>query len=221
MEAVVDCNLQIWFSNFGCPGSMNNINVLDKSSIIQAIVSSQFDLKTTPYLVNGNYRDYMYFLVDGIYPKYAIFQSTGSKEGTDMEKTFSFQQEGVRKDVERVFAVLEGKFKVLQNAFRVHDIGYINDIMEACIILHNMVVENNVNRNNNQNNNDEEIELEVLDLIHHNIITIFDNNIDATFEERVHAIETNIECEDRNHNLKEDLIEYMFFNKDDINFYTA
>jgi hypothetical protein len=142
----VDCDLRIWFSNFGSPGSMNDLNVLAKSSIVQAIKTGEINLQITPYDINGTYRDYMYFLVDGIYPKWAIFQSTGDKEGSDMEKMFSCQQEGVRKDVERFFAVLNGKFQILDRPFRILDIGFINEIMEACIIIHNMVVEDNVKK---------------------------------------------------------------------------
>ena len=63
---ITDHNLRIWYSNFGSAGNMNDINVLDKSSIIQDIVTGRFDLRTRPYNINGVYRDYMYFLVDGI-----------------------------------------------------------------------------------------------------------------------------------------------------------
>jgi hypothetical protein len=216
LEAVVDINLRIWYSNFGNPGSMNDINVLDKSTIIQAIVTGSFNIKTTPYLLNGTYRDYMYFLVDGIYPKYAIFQSTGDKEGTEMEKLFSMQQEGVRKDVERVFSVLQGKFQILHRPFRGWDIEDITDVVEACIIFHNMVVEKNVNNEDVLLLDDDNVVLPP----HQRVQTIFNNNANATYNEKVHAIENAIEKENLNHELKTDIMEHMFENMHKIKLYT-
>jgi hypothetical protein len=211
LEAVVDYNLRIWYSNFGSPGSMNDINVLDKSTILQAIVTGSFDLHTPPYNLNGTFRDYMYFLVDGIYPKYAIFQSTGDKEGGEMEKLFSIQQEGVRKDVERVFAVLNTKFQILQRPFRGWEIGDITDTVEACIILHNMVVEKNVN-------DEDVLILEPDEEVPEDKIvqTIFNNNLNATYIDKVEAIEKSIEEVERNHELKIDIMEHMFENIDTI-----
>jgi Plant transposon protein len=57
---------------------------------------------------------------------------------------FSQQQESCRKDVERVFAVLENKFQILQRAFRLHSSLEINSIVLSCIILHNMMVEQRI-----------------------------------------------------------------------------
>jgi Plant transposon protein len=117
LECVVDCFLYIWGVNFGNAGSLNDINILDKSNIVQSIWSGEFDIKCQQYTIQGRVRDYMYFLVDGIYPKWSIFVNTISNATTDNEKRFSQQQESCRKDVERVFAVLENKFQVLQRAF--------------------------------------------------------------------------------------------------------
>ena len=215
LEACVDCNLRIWYSNFGCPGSMNDINVLDKSTIIQEIVTGKFDIRTKPYMINGTYRDYMYFLVDGIYPKYAIFQSTGNKEeGTEEEKLFCMQQESVRKDVERVFAVLQCKFQVLHRAFRGWDIGDITDIVEACIIIHNMIVENNVGEILLDDNNDN------INVNQQMVSTIFNHNVNATRNDKIQAIENAIECVNRNNDLKIDLMEHIFENIDQIRVYT-
>ncbi|KAG7345428.1 plant transposon protein [Nitzschia inconspicua] len=72
LEAIADGSCYIWFVHFGAPGSCNDINVLDKSSIVGALLSGQLDLKTEPYEINGTIRDWMYFLVDGIYPNWAI-----------------------------------------------------------------------------------------------------------------------------------------------------
>jgi hypothetical protein len=45
------------------------------------------------------------------------------------------------KDVERAFGVLQAKWKILHRSARLWNKKVLNSIMRACIILHNMVVE--------------------------------------------------------------------------------
>ena len=73
MEALVDPELFIWYFNFGTPGSLNDINVLDRSNIVASLISGTFDMKIPGYKINGTVRDWMYFLADGIYPCWSIF----------------------------------------------------------------------------------------------------------------------------------------------------
>lgn len=37
LEAVVDCFLRIWYINYGSPGSLNDLNVLQRSSIVASL----------------------------------------------------------------------------------------------------------------------------------------------------------------------------------------
>uniref|UniRef100_A0A0D3A5A6 DDE Tnp4 domain-containing protein n=1 Tax=Brassica oleracea var. oleracea TaxID=109376 RepID=A0A0D3A5A6_BRAOL len=54
---------------------------------------------------------------------------------------FAKIQEVVRKDVERAFGVLQARFAVVKNPSNLWDKNKIANIMRACIILHNMIVE--------------------------------------------------------------------------------
>jgi Plant transposon protein len=130
--------------NFDNAGSLNDINIFDKSSIVTSIWGGDFDLKVPEYKINDVLLDFMYFLVDGIYPPWSIFVNTIWSPETDNDKRFSKQQEGCRKDVKRVFAVLENKFQILHNSLRLHSIKSIDDILKCCIILHNMMIENKI-----------------------------------------------------------------------------
>jgi hypothetical protein len=64
MEAIADVDHYLWYINFGSPGSLNNINVLDKSSIVGAMMCGKFDIKVPKYQINGTSRDWLYFLAD-------------------------------------------------------------------------------------------------------------------------------------------------------------
>ena len=93
------------------------------------------------YCINRMVRDYLYFLVDGIYPKWPIFISTisdatpGSKD-----KLFATYQEAVRKDIERAFGVIVKKFDILSRSIRFWKKDVIRNVLHTCIILHNMTV---------------------------------------------------------------------------------
>jgi hypothetical protein len=83
----------------------------------------------------------MYFLVDGIYPKWAIFAKTNTTPITDREYLYAKRHEHVRKDIERCFGVLVMKFGILQRPLRNWYLQEIKDIVNCCVILHNMTVQ--------------------------------------------------------------------------------
>lgn len=50
-------------------------------------------------------------------------------------------QESAWKDVERAFGVLQARFAIAQNPSRMWHMSHISDILMACVILHNMIME--------------------------------------------------------------------------------
>ena len=140
LEAICDSDTYIWYHFFGEPGSLNDINILDRSSIVGAIFGQTFNSQVVPYIINGTTRDYMYFLVDGIYPLWSIFPKTNPNPVTEDEKYYKRRHEHVRKDIERAFGILVKKFEILDKGFRVFDLQEIKNILSVCIILHNMTV---------------------------------------------------------------------------------
>ena len=66
MEAMCDPFMYIWSFKFGAPGSLNDINILDQSSIFGALISGTFDNKVPPYSINGTRRDWMHVLANVI-----------------------------------------------------------------------------------------------------------------------------------------------------------
>ena len=93
------------------------------------------------YNVNGNDYNMGYYLRDGIYPEWATFVKTIPRPQGDKRRLFSKYQEGQRKDVERAFGVLQSRFAIIRGPSRFWDKGDLAKIMRACIILHNMIVE--------------------------------------------------------------------------------
>ena len=51
------------------------------------------------------------------------------------------KQESCRKDVERAFGVLQSRFAIIVGPSRFWRKEVLHDIMTTCIILHNMIIE--------------------------------------------------------------------------------
>ena len=54
MEAICDPQIYIWYFNFGEPGSLNDINMLDRSSVVGAILAQQVDTMVADYSLSGH-----------------------------------------------------------------------------------------------------------------------------------------------------------------------
>ena len=82
-----------------------------------------------------------YYLADGIYPPWSTFVKSIPYPQSNKHKQFAAAQESTRKDVERAFGVLQARFAIVRGPARFWHRETLKDIMKACIILHNMIVE--------------------------------------------------------------------------------
>nr|KAE8941447.1 hypothetical protein PF009_g8765 [Phytophthora fragariae] len=116
MIGSLDCMHWTWKN---CPtawqgafqGANNDLNVLERSPLLND-------------------------LVNGVAPESSISAPQGNKR-----KRYATEQEAVRKDVERTFGVLQQRFRILALPCKLWKVDAMNDGMLACIILHNMIVE--------------------------------------------------------------------------------
>ncbi|XP_013617364.1 PREDICTED: uncharacterized protein LOC106323855 [Brassica oleracea var. oleracea] len=93
------------------------------------------------FKVNNHTYRMPYYLTDGIYPNWATFiQSIPLPQGPKAV-AFAKRQESTRKDVERAFGVLQSRFAIVKNSALKWDKEKIGKVMRACVILHNMIVE--------------------------------------------------------------------------------
>jgi hypothetical protein len=139
LEAVASRDLHIWHAFFGTAGSQNDIQVLNKSPLF--IHAIKGEAPRVSYTINGTQYDTGYYLADGIYPEWAAFVKTISKPQTDKHKLYARRQEGARKDVECAFGVLQSRFDIINRPARLWKRNDVVNIMQACVIIHNMIVE--------------------------------------------------------------------------------
>jgi hypothetical protein len=143
LETITDVDTYIWYVFWGEPGSLNGLDILDKSYIVASILNGSLDLEIPDYESNGTIRNWIYFLNDGIYPSWAIFVKTIPRPGNDVEKHFSTKQEHSRKEVEWGYGwrVLVKRFGILKKPICIWYQHNIAKLLKCCVIMHNMIVE--------------------------------------------------------------------------------
>lgn len=149
LEAISDHHLWFWHASFGYCGTLNDINILDLSPFLESLLNGEFVKKekestAVPFTISNNQFEEMYVLVDGIYPEYSRFVH-GIKQPCDkQEEKYTKWQEAARKDIERAFGVLQGKFQYMARPIEEHDLNLISRRVASCLILHNMCVSDRV-----------------------------------------------------------------------------
>ncbi|XP_073133311.1 uncharacterized protein [Henckelia pumila] len=92
-------------------GCNNDINVLERSNLFLNLAKEEAPL--VQFEVNEN----------------------------EYNMIFARYQEGVRKDVERAFGILQARWHIVRGSSRLWDPIDLDYIMKTCIILHKMIVE--------------------------------------------------------------------------------
>jgi hypothetical protein len=82
-----------------------------------------------------------YYLADGIYPQWATFVKTISKPRGNKKNSLCTRSRILKKDVERAFKVLQARWGIVRGPARFWNQKTLWYIMTACIIMHNMILE--------------------------------------------------------------------------------
>ncbi len=140
LEAASDYNLWIWHSFFGEPGSLNDINVWERSPLLHQMTHGQIQDIDFDFVINGETFNQLYWLVDGIYPRLSRFLKSIVNPILRIDWEHAKWQEGKRKTIERAFGVLEKKFHITVNPIHLYFMEDIRTVVVGCIVLHNMMV---------------------------------------------------------------------------------
>ena len=119
LEVEASQDLWIWHAFFGLPGSLNYINVIDRSHVFTLLANGH--AHPVNYIINGHEYRMGYYIADGIYPNWSTFVKTILCPQGLKKKHFAKAQESVRKDVERAFGVLQARFAIVRGPTRFWD----------------------------------------------------------------------------------------------------
>ncbi|XP_028097774.1 uncharacterized protein LOC114297545 [Camellia sinensis] len=134
------CNLVIEIIG---PEYLRSLTPTDITRLLAIGKVQGFPSKAPPvhYTINGHSYNMGYYLADSIYPQWATLVQTISSPQGAKKQHFTMMQESAMKDVERAFGVLQSRFVIIGGAVRFWDSKMLANIMKSCIILHNMIVE--------------------------------------------------------------------------------
>ncbi|XP_059639643.1 uncharacterized protein LOC132282019 [Cornus florida] len=143
----VFCNaiVAVYAEEYMCPPNEADIAWLFEEDeqrgfpVFNGIVNDQ--LPSVNYVVNEYHYRMWYYLSEGIYFKWTTMMQTISHPTTIKEKLFAQRQEACRKDMEWAFGVLQIKWATMQGPVRYWEKDDLGLIMKTCIILHNMIIE--------------------------------------------------------------------------------
>jgi hypothetical protein len=94
------------------------------------------------FTVNGREHHMKYYLTDDIYPCWPVLVKCVSLPQQEKHRFFSMNQALMRRDVKCDFDLLKKRFNILVIPDRSYSQRTLNLIMRACIILHNMIIDN-------------------------------------------------------------------------------
>ena len=124
---------------FGLLGGNNDINVVERSPLLAQIFQEE-DHDLT-FEVNDYVYPWYYLFIDGIYlPCICLVQPIHEPENK-MQEHFTKCQKSAKKKVEKALWVLQARWKIVKNPVKQWDLETISNIMMTCIIIHNMIIE--------------------------------------------------------------------------------
>jgi len=73
LEAVADNNLWIWHNAFDFAGLLNDINIWHSSPLYESMLDGTHYQLDSPFVINDQQFDHLYYLIDDIYPAISRF----------------------------------------------------------------------------------------------------------------------------------------------------
>jgi hypothetical protein len=134
---------------FGVIGSNNDINVLNQSLLFIDVVKGH--TPEVSFIINGREHHMRYYLTNGIYPSRPMFMKGMSVPQQEKHRFFSVKQSTLKKDVECTFHLVKKRFNILAIPGRSYSQHTLGLIMHACIILHNMIINDERDGGYNEN----------------------------------------------------------------------
>ncbi|GKC19674.1 ALP1-like protein isoform X1 [Tanacetum coccineum] len=121
------------------PEANNDLNVLYGSPLFDDLLADK--APEAPFVVNGKTYEKGYYLADEIYPQWSTFVKAFNMAMDQKTMKFKRVQESSRKDIERAFGVLQGRWGIIQQPTRAYQMNTIKRTMYCRIILHNMILQ--------------------------------------------------------------------------------
>lgn len=147
-QVICDHERRIQHVHPGAPGSRNDKTIQKYDTFIQDLYTGTIlsDLEFTLLDMNGVPTVHRggYLLSDNGYTRMRCIQCPIAGGCTRAENYWSCRLESIRKDVECLFGVLKGRYRILRSRMMFQSHEAINVCFKACCMLHNMNLDDDV-----------------------------------------------------------------------------
>lgn len=128
-----------------CPGAWNDKSKVWFDEFVNKVRDDE-DYKSVEFKIQGadgcwEIAKGVYLIVDGGYHRWRILQCPLKHSANMKECLHSKWLESVRKDVECAFGILKTRFRCLKLPSRFHNLQVVENIFVTCCILHNMLLD--------------------------------------------------------------------------------
>lgn len=123
------------------------MNVWDQSPLLKAMLDGTLEAVDFNFNIGDDSFSKVWFVADDIYPEIARFVKTCAVPLNRFQSDCAAWQEGHRKMIEHAFGVFQRKFQCLCRPVEPWCVEDVADVVDTCLILHNMMVEVRIERN--------------------------------------------------------------------------
>nr|GEX55767.1 protein ALP1-like isoform X1 [Tanacetum cinerariifolium] len=123
---------------FEVTGAKNDLTVLNNSLLFDDLLDDIAPV--APFECNEVTFEKGYYLADGIYPQWSSFVKSFMVANSENNALFKHKQKTARKDIERAFGILKGRWHIICQPARAWTVNKLRGVMYTCIILHNMIL---------------------------------------------------------------------------------
>ena len=139
MQHIASHDCWRWHAFFCVIESYNEMKILSQPQLFTEVLKGQ-DTQVQ-FFVNRKQYNTGYYLADKTHPEGNVFIKTVFLPQSEKDRLFARHQEGARKDVQEAFQLLQSRFAIVRGPTRFFQQEVLAKIMQACIILHNMIIE--------------------------------------------------------------------------------
>jgi len=119
------------------PGAMNDVTAVRYDPHVNSVKDGLY--AAYKYDLRGVSTTGAYLLADGGYLRWRCLQCPRSHDPRKYIRDWSGVLESIRKDVECVFGILKGRFRILKLPFEFENEAHIDNVFYTCCVLHNQI----------------------------------------------------------------------------------
>lgn len=138
--AMVDANLNFIMVDVGCNGRVSDGGVIEETTFYNKLKYGELDLPKEENTVSN--MNFVFIADEAFSLRKNLLKPFPREKLTYERKIFNYRLSRARRCVENAFGVLASRFRILHTTINLHP-SKVDDIVLACVVLHNFLRKNN------------------------------------------------------------------------------